>query len=44
MVSKLHAFSGENPLISNENAHCWCDLDRGQTDVVDQWSRFVPSC
>ena len=36
VVSKLHAYSGENLLISTENVPCYCDLDRGQTDVVDE--------
>ena len=33
-VSKLYAYSGENPLIFIEKANCYSDLDKGQTDLV----------
>ena len=33
VVSKPYAYSDENPLISTENVNCYCDLDRGQTDL-----------
>ena len=35
VVSKLHDYSGENPLFSIENVYCCCDLDKGQTFLVD---------
>ena len=34
VVSKLYAFSGENPLVSILNVCCCYDLDRGKTDLV----------
>ena len=33
--SQNYVYSGENPLISIEKVYCFCDLDRGQTDLVD---------
>ena len=35
VVLKLFGYSGENPLISIEIVCCYCDLDRGQTDLID---------
>ena len=32
---KAIVYSGEHPLIFIENVCCYCDLDRGQTDLVD---------
>ena len=37
VVSNLSAYSGENPLISIGKVYCCCDLDRGQTDLVDEY-------
>ena len=33
VVSKLHAYSVENPLIFTENDHCCCDLESWSGDV-----------
>ena len=35
VVSKLYAYSGKDLLISLENVYCCCELDGGQTDLVD---------
>ena len=35
VVPKIYPYSGENPLIFIENVYCCCDLDKGQTDLVN---------